>query len=298
MRKAAVLSLIFGIVLLIAWPMSIARAEEKVMVIGDSWPAGYADNLQTQFSTHGHSTWKVANWAVPGSTADAWASDVAGVLSNTILYLNLNPSINYVVVSLGGNDLHGGFPFDQIEEDLRTVVRRLSNETYWLLGIVLPGYDILDWDRSQDCLLLGAALFGSVLPGVINPLYLEVGARQQIVAGEFPKATYLNLWGTGQGTPGSPNIYAFSPTSYVGDDCIHLTETGYNKFTQEIYCQYFAPTAFGQTCSTGPVCSVVPGAVTGKVALDGSAVGNGIVFLFLAPIATAIFWKRRLRRKG
>jgi hypothetical protein len=305
MKKVAILSLILGIILLTAWAPSIARAEEKVMVIGDSWPAGYADNLDSQFQSHGHGTWDVANWAVPGSTADAWASDTAGVLTNTILYLNLKPSINYVVVSVGGNDLVTGYPaygdgvFDLIEEDLRTIVQRLSNETYWLLGIVLPGYDILKWDKSTFCLALAQSQFGSILPQVVNPLFLEVGARQQIVAGEFPKAEYLDLWGTGQGKPGDPNIYAWSPSTYVNsstEDCLHLSETGYTKFTTEIYCQYFAPTAFGQTCSTGPVCSVAPGAAAGRTVLDGSAMGNGIVFLFLAPMATAIFWKRRLRR--
>ncbi len=297
MRKAGTLSLILGIVLFIAYAPSAALAEEKVMVIGDSWPAGYADNLESQFNSHGHGDWDVANWAVPGATAESYADDVAGVLTNTILYLNLKPSINYVVLSIGGNDLHGGFPFNQIEEDIRTVVGRLSSEAFWLLGIVLPGYDILDWDQSQTCKDLATILFGSQLPQVINPLYMEVGARQQIVAGEFPKASYLSLWGTGQNNPGSPNINAFSLPGYVDSDCIHLTESGYNKFTKEIYCQYFAPTVFSQTCNTGPVCSVAPGAAAGGSVLNGSALGNGIVFLLMIPAATAVFWKRRLRRK-
>jgi len=273
-------------------------AEEKVLVIGDSWGAGYADNLQTRFAAHGHGDWLVRNEAIPGTTADLWANAGANYLTLVIATLNFNPNIGYVVVSLGGNDLHGGYPFDQIEADLRTIVGRLSNETYWLQGIILPGYDILEWDQEGGvCEALAKTLFGSALPEVVNPLYLEIGTRQQIVAGEFPKAAYLNLWGTGQGAPGSPNLYAFSPPGYVSDDCIHLLETGYNEFTEELYCQYFAP-RFGQTCNTGPVCSVAPGAASAGAGVDGSAVGNGIAFLLLVPAGTAVFWKRRLRHRG
>jgi len=287
----------FSLFVLASFAPSTALGEAKVMVIGDSWPAGYAGNLEAQFAAYGHGTWKVKNSAIPGSTARAWADDVGSVLSLVILDLNLNPSIQYVVVSLGGNDLHGGFPYNQIEQDLRTVVGRLSGETYWLQGILLPGYDILDWDQSNDCLLLAAALFGSVLPGVINPLYMEIGTRQGIVAAEFPKATYLNLWGTGQGNPGSPNIHAFSPAGYVAEDCVHLTGTGYSTFTREIYCRYFAPVAFGESCDTSPGWSAVPGATADSTLHGRSSRVNGIVFLVLIPLAATGVWKHRLKRR-
>ena len=297
MYRTRCVFLIFSLVVLATCAPSAALAEDRVMVIGDSWAADYADNLESQFAVYGHGTWNVRNRAVPASTARAWADDVGNVLSLIIAELNLTPSIQYVVVSLGGNDLHGGFPFSQIEQDLRTVVGRLSTETYWLQGIVLPGYDILDWDRSNECLLLAAALFGSVLPGVINPLYMEVGARQGIVAGEFSEATYLSLWGTGQGNPGSPNVNAFSPAGYVAEDCIHLTQGGYNQFTREIYCGYFAPNVFGESCDPAPGWGAATGSTADAGLHRGSSGVNGIVFLVLIPLAAAVLFRNRLKRR-
>lgn len=297
MRKTGCLAMILGMLFFVAFVPSAAMATNKVLVIGDSWGFGYADNLQTQFATHGHGDWEVVNAALLASTADAWADPA--VLSPIIDALNsIYPSINYVVVSLGGNDLHLGSPYEQIEADLRTIVQRLSNEANYVQGIVLPGYDILNYGQSTECQLLALAFFGVVFPWEVNPLYLELGNRQQIVANEFPEATYLNLWGTGQGNPGSPNISEWSSSGYVSSDCIHLNETGYNQFTEEIYCQYFAPTALGENCNPGPVYAATANAEAasyGSSSLMGSGTFNGLSLL-LFPTGVVLFM-RFFRRK-
>lgn len=246
-----------------------ALANNKVIMIGDSWGATLPSYLQTQFDQNGHPDYDVLNLAVYGATADAYASNAGGILDLVAATIANTPEVQYVTISLGGNDLVGGYPgqgngvFASIEEDLRTIVNRILGVKP-NLQIALLGYDLLKWDKSTACLVLAYNQFqGHVLPWEVNPLFIEIGNRMAAVSQSYPNVTYVNepfgLWGTGQGNPGSPNLLAWSPSAYVASDnldCLHLSNAGYTQFASQIYKKYFKPRVDGGCSPTGaPVTS-------------------------------------------
>ena len=283
-------------------PGQSAMAATKVLCIGDSWGYAIPDPLNTHFNTHGHADWDVLNLAVPGATADVYANDAAGVLTLTLNTLAATPSIEVVLISLGGNDLwpnylsQGWAIYAAIESDLRAIVEAILGVRPDV-DIVFTGYDILKFDKSNECLLFAYNFFGLVLPWEVSPLFIEIGNRQAAIDADYPEVTYLNLFGTGQGNPGSPNILEWSPSAYVADDnvdCIHLSTSGFSKFTLEMYCRYFAP-RFGQSC-TATTWAAASVAGSGEASQGLSATGNGLVFLLAAPLAALLVWKRRVRK--
>ncbi len=275
-----------------------ARANNKVILFGDSWGAYEGSSLASQFTANGHSDYAVLNLSIPGSTADQYATDFGGVMTATLAYIVATPEVQYVVISLGGNDLHALYATQGlnanviIEQDLRTIVDRI-NSTRPGLQILLLGYDILKWDKSPQCLLLATTVFpGLLLPQQINPIYLDYGNHLNAISQSYANVTYVNepygLWGTGQGSVGVPNIFAWSPSSYVADDpndCVHLSSGGYNQFTAQIYAKYFKARLGPGTCGT----IVARGSDTAKLASTALPVA--------APIFVAAFLRRRARKR-
>lgn len=278
---------------------SPALANNKVILFGDSWGALMGSPLATQFDVNGHSDYDVLNLSIPGSTADSYANNVAGVMDITLGYIIATPEVQYVVISLGGNDLHALYATQGlnanaiIEQSIRTIVDRI-NAARPGLQILLTGYDILKWDKSTECLLLAATVFqNQILAPQINPIYLDLGNHLNAVSASYSNVTYVNeplgLWGTGQGNPGIPNILAWSPSSYVASDnldCVHLSTSGYNQFTAQIYAKYFKPRLGG-----GTPCGAI-------VAPASSATRT---FALAAPIAipmVMVSWLRRRARRS
>jgi lysophospholipase L1-like esterase len=272
-----------------------AHAAGKVVMVGDSWGAALPPYLEAQFDAHDHRDWDVLNLAIPGATADAYASNVGGVLDIVVATVAATPEARYVTISLGGNDLVGGYAglgygvFPLIEEDLRTIVGRIL-AVRPDLQIVLLGYDVLKWDKSGACLLLAYNQFqGHVLPWEVNPLFYEIGNRLHAVSQSYANVTYVNepfgLWGTGQGSPGSPNLFAWSPSAYVASDdldCLHLSTAGYTQFATQIYAKYFQPRLDGGGC---------PPSTPGAPAIAGLAP-------ILPPLAGWRWWRARRRRRS
>ena len=136
--------------------------------------------------------------------------------------------------------------FAEIEADVRTIIDRIFSVKP-NLQIALIGYDILKWDKSTFCLLLSYQQFQAhILPWEVNPLFLEIGNRMNAISQSYANVTYVNepfgLWGTGQGSPGAPNVFAWSPSAYVASDdidCLHLSNAGYTQFASQIYNKYF-----------------------------------------------------------
>ncbi len=278
---------------------SPALANNKVILFGDSWGALMGSPLATQFDVNGHSDYDVLNLSIPGSTADAYANNVGGVMDLTLAYIVATPEVQYVVISLGGNDLHALYPSQGlnsnaiIEQDIRVIVDRI-NSTRPGLQILLTGYDILKWDKSTECLLLAATVFqNQILAPQINPIYLDLGSHLNAVSGSYANVTYVNeplgLWGTGQGSPGLPNILAWSPSSYVASenlDCVHLSSSGYNQFTAQIYAKYFKPRLGG-------------GTPCGAIVTEGSPAARSLTLAapIAIPMIVASWLRRRVRRR-
>ena len=278
---------------------SSVLASTKVMVIGDSWGDGLSDPLDKQFEDHGHGDWDVVNFAVSGSTADVYANNVGGVLDATLTALATTPSIEVVFISLGGNDLFGGYIsqgtgiFNLIEDDLRLIVSQIISVRPDV-DILFSGYDILKFDKSNFCLAFAFSQFGVIYPWEVMPLFIEIGQRQQNIADDFVEVTHLDLFGTGQGNPGAPNILEWSPSSYIAEsdeDCLHLSDSGHYEFTKAMYCRFFAP-RFSETC-TPLNCNIATGTI-GRVRADHSAIGT-LLFIILLPIGAVYFWKCRMK---
>lgn len=264
------------------------QAANRVVAIGDSWGALLPPAMDTQFDLHGHGDYDVLNIAIPGSTANSYATNMAGILDTTVATIAVLPEIQFVFISIGGNDLVGQYPslgsgvFAQVEADLRTVIDRIL-AVRPDVEILMAGYDVLKFDKSDFCLVLAYTQFGKVLPWEVTPLFLELGARQSAIDASYAKVTYVNLWGTGQGSPGSPNLLAWSPSSYVAtpdEDCVHLSDAGYTQFAAQIYNSYFAP-------RLAPKCG-------GVVTEEGVPAGPTALAPLLLPLAAAAFL--RLRR--
>jgi lysophospholipase L1-like esterase len=274
-----------------------AHANNKVILFGDSWGALMGSPLASQFDANGHSDYDVLNLSIPGSTADQYATNFGGVMDVTLAYIIATPEVQYVVISLGGNDLHALYASQGlnanaiIEQDLRVVIDRI-NAARPGLQILITGYDLLKWDKSPECLLLASTVFvGQLLPQQINPIYLDYASHLNAVSASYANVTYVNepfgLWGTGQGNPGAPNIFAWSPSSYVASDsadCVHLSTSGFNLFTAQIYAKYFKPRLGAGTCGA----IHTSGSEASKLASEALPI--------LAPIAVAATLRRRARR--
>lgn len=242
-----------------------AAGADKVIMLGDSWGAALPPFLEAQFDQNGHPDYDVLNLAIAGATADAYATNAGGVLDFVAATIAASADVRYVTISLGGNDLVGGYPglgsgvFQQIEDDLRVIVDRVLAAKP-SIQIALLGYDVLKWDKSPACLVVAYNQFqGHVLPWEVNPLFLELGNRMNAVSQSHPNVTYVNepfgLWGTGQGNPGQPNLFAWSPSAYVASDafdCLHLSSAGYTQFASQIYRKYFKPRLDGAGCAPAP----------------------------------------------
>jgi len=322
LRTAGILLTVFAMACFGA--ASASAAETKVLVMGDSWADAMHDNLDKQPASMLHGSWDVRDTfdvlgvpidlGIPGSTAEAFKEPA--VRDWVINVLNVYPDIRAVVISLGGNDLHARYGgggtadpvFDEIEADLRVIVQDIVDRALWNPKIVLAGYDILKFDMSAECAALACTLFGPIdcgpdplhpvvqNPEDVNLLYLEVGNRQQAVADDYAQVTYLSLWGTGQGSPGDPDPTKWATVLNYMNDCIHLSESGYDKFTKEMYCRYFAPDPefLGvKTCAASP-CGV---AVQAEAAPDSGSLPALLLWLacvLAPPVAAAACWRRRL----
>jgi len=276
-------------------------AVERVLAIGDSWGYALSDPLNNQLSGHGHGDYHVFNAALLGATADAYANNVGGALDITLGLLAVTPTIEVVFISLGGNDLWSMYPslgdevFGESEADLRYLVDRIL-QTRPDVQILFAGYDILKFDKSDFCLLFAYNCFGRIFPWEVSPLFIEIGNAQRRIADDYPSVTSLSLWGTGQGSPGSPDITKWSPSSYVAsgdEDCLHLSDSGYNQFALQIYCSYFAP-RFGESCQ-GSAWGAASVAGTGLNPWSaGSGRLNGVALVIIPLVALFVLrWSRK-----
>ncbi|MEW5989073.1 MAG: SGNH/GDSL hydrolase family protein [Chloroflexota bacterium] len=212
-------------------------------IMGDSWGTLLLDSIKDELAERGLAgRVLVLQTSIPGSTADFWANNEWGSLDlvKQIVALDPNP---IVYISLGGNDLVGQYAtlgdavFTEIEADLRFIVDELVT-TRPNVVIILAGYDVLNFDKSAFCLLFSDLVFGSTLPEVVNPLFLEIGDVQATLDADYSQVVYANAWGALQGTPGLPDTASWSPDRFFPDDdldCLHLNDQGYSVYTNAVF---------------------------------------------------------------
>ena len=215
------------------------------------------------------------NKGIYGTTADLWANPGSFLLADVVTYLNAHPEIDWIVISLGGNDmlaeyaLGGGYGmalFGMIEADLRSIVNTLLAARP-SLKIWVNGYDFLNFEQSPLCILLGQQIFGPSLTYNQNLVLAQLTVTALNVAGDYSQVYSANLLGSMQaagGVPGAPNFLLPSPAQYfVYDDCVHPSNGGYRVVMARIYDNFFGPlnpevTTTTTTTTTSTTTSTLP----------------------------------------
>ncbi|MCC6157128.1 MAG: SGNH/GDSL hydrolase family protein [Deltaproteobacteria bacterium] len=236
------------------WIMSFAgfRPTIHVLSMGDSWSNQWVGDMVAEIESRGD-TVVAHNKGIYGSTAHLWADAGSLLLADVVVYLNSHPEIEWIVISLGGNDmlaeynLGGGYGmalFGIIETDVRQIVNTLVVARP-SLKIWVNGYDFLNFEQSPLCILLGQEIFGPSLTYNQNLVVAQLTATAQSVAGDYAQVHAANLLGSMQaadGVPGAPNFLLPSPAHYfVYDDCVHPSVGGYRVLMSHIYDEFFGP---------------------------------------------------------
>lgn len=223
-----------------------AASADDVVVFGDSWAEGAADELEDVLSDHGHRDLTVDPNGVGGTTAEYWAS-LPDSLPDAV---SANPDARWVWLSIGGNDLFAHYYAGtgaQNAADYDTHLRAMLDALLAAhpdVKVVSFGYDFVNFEQSQECILTAWTYFGtSITTGLVNEYFLaDIGGTLEAVAADYPNFTYVeSVWGTLQeagGVAGAPNVLLPSPSEYMSD-CIHPTSEGYTLIHEALYDAYW-----------------------------------------------------------
>jgi lysophospholipase L1-like esterase len=222
------------------------KSEIHVLAIGDSWAYSWQSAMEDEVRSHDREI-VVYNMAIPGATAEWWATQSA--LGEVKQLLRDNRRIKWCVISLGANDLlqgyrlhgHGDEIFNRMDRDIRKVIDQLL-EVSPELKINIHGYDYLNFEQSPLCRQLGENVFGGSTR-FKNSLIERLTDNAFAIAKDYPQATATRLVGAMQEAAGiadAPNPDLPSPTSMMEDnDCIHPNFNGYRAMQRRIYASFF-----------------------------------------------------------
>ncbi len=238
------------------WIAPVMAAE--VIVFGDSWAEGAADELEGVLQSHGRSDLDVDPRGVGGTTAEYWATVDPAALPNAIL---ANPDAEWVWLSIGGNDTFGNYIAGEASTNAAQIeghVRSMLDGAFAAnpdIKIVNFGYDFVNFEQSNECILMAWTYFPvGTLTYQINTIFLtDIGLTMARIAEDYPNFSYVDsVWGTLQragGISDAPNILYPSPSAYMSD-CIHPNSTGYELIHQALWDAYWGQDA--------PVAAFVP----------------------------------------
>jgi len=235
------------VILLLILPANSCNEQIKVVTVGDSWAYNWGDALVDELLSHGIQV-DLYNKAVPGSTAQLWAQP--GALLDVEALLLGNPDIQFIVLSIGGNDLLDGYlvggygeeVFPLIEQYTRSVINELLSY-FPYLKISLNGYDFLNFEMTPECILMGETMLGGSTYDK-NILFTKLTGIAQKIAADYPQVIATNLLGAMQMATGmrAPNPFLPTPASMMGEgDCIHPNYQGYRALMRRIYAGFFEP---------------------------------------------------------
>lgn len=232
--------------LLLSLGVSSAGAAD-VVVFGDSWAEGSADELEEVLAGHGRRDLTVDPRGVGGTTAEYWAVSAPSELPAAV---SANTDARWVWLSIGGNDLFahhlaglGAQNAADFERNLRTMLDTLF-AAHPDVMVVSFGYDFVNFEQSQECILTAWTYFGtSITTGQVNQYFLDdIGGTLAAIEADYPNFTYVDsVWGTLQtagGVPGAPNVLLPSPAEYMSD-CIHPTREGYGLVHEALFAAYW-----------------------------------------------------------
>lgn len=278
-------------------PLLLAAAlAHDVVVFGDSWAEGSADELGKVLKAHGRADLTVDGRGVGGTTAFYWNDSDPDALSAAV---TANPDARWVWLSILGNDTFahhvaraGGQAATKNEAELREMLDRLF-AVHPDIQVLMFGYDYPNFEQSADCLAAAIVYFpalwdaGTLWTANVNDIFLrDIDAVQHKVAADYPNVEHVRVWGTLQldaGTQGAPTSALPSPASRMSD-CIHPTSAGYTALHErawELYWGLPAPTV--QVTADTRVCRTDRVRATGQASpatvrrwtVDGVDAGDG-----------------------
>ncbi len=219
---------------------------DDILVFGDSWADGSADELQAVLDWNGTGL-TVEGYGIGGTTADQYANQYPTAIPDVI---DTHPEARWVWLSMGGNDLFANYYAGlgaenaaRYDADFRTVLAQVY-DTRPDLRVVSFGYDFVNFEQSNECILTAWTYFGSdTSTALINGYFLaDIHETLLGIDPDHARYTYVDsVWGTLQqagGVPGAPNPDRPSPAEYLAD-CIHPTSQGYGLIHSALYEAYW-----------------------------------------------------------
>lgn len=252
-------------------------SEYKMLLLGDSWVQAMYQmkSFQQVFEQHGYPDFKIKGdkTAIGGTTAAFWAKpEKLDIISTE---LKDNPSIKYVQIFLGGNDILSGklrkgwhtklseqdavLLYDKIAANMAKIVNCCLNNRPDV-KVVISGYDYLNFEYANSidpngpsCLLWQN--LGCPHPAEINKVFYSLEQKIIALSEENPRLIYVSNFGLMQynfeginkdsndvySPPGDINLPC-PPTLLNGNgrDSIHLNPKGYLLVAENLFNKFYA----------------------------------------------------------
>ena len=276
-RKIAI-AILVPLLALLAIP---STAAPRVLVVGDSWAYDAFPRFDPLFASRGYPNEDAVSLAVPGLTAGAL--NEPAILDLVDQALAAMPSLDAVHISIGGNDILGGWTaglapaaqqalFASIGSNIAAAVDHILAQRPDV-QVVLTSYDypnLYDTVIADPFGLAGLMWLnlGQPSPGQFNRAFFGnrgcggpggtdgLADYQQAVADARPRVHWSNIEGRMQiAEYGFCNIDFPGPTSYLalgGADPIHLSGAGYDLYIGNAFDVAYAGLFAGPTFVTVP----------------------------------------------
>lgn len=211
-------SLLILAVGLFSYPLSAQNcpnpANPKILIVGDSWSYIMHKEkfISNQLNRLGYGDWKEKGdkTALAGSTAAMWTEPVFADLVRT--EIQSNPTIEVVVLVIGGNDILAGkirngwttsltsqeetALMDRIEGQIRSIITNMKNANSQI-KVLICGYDYINFVSSifnPETWLTWDNL-GQPTPRQINDAIIKLEQRKINIANGDPSVFYVHNLG-------------------------------------------------------------------------------------------------------
>ena len=193
-------------------------AQKRILIVGDSWaetiwrakafdqvlqeygyPVGMTEGGEGDASK-GNLT------AIGGSRADRWATNYHGWQTRIKHHIDQNPTITFVHIIIGGNDLLNIIAKENIsswseekrDEQWNVIRDNIKNLVSYCLGlredikVVISDYDYLNAANATKVYKYD---FGGMSQQQVNQYFVEVGLKKMALARDNDRVFYIQHWG-------------------------------------------------------------------------------------------------------
>jgi lysophospholipase L1-like esterase len=251
-----------------------ATGTYRILLVGDSWAevTFLHRSLERVFTEQGLPDIRVKGdrTAIGGSRADQWAKpDRLALVERE---LTENPTLDFVHVFLGGNDLNGAWNRALSQEEQQALFARIAKDLSILVErclsvredvqVVLCGYDYVNFEEPRwigDVPWCATEAIWSKLgrptPAEINQAFIDLEEHKKELAAGSKRVHHLDNFGLMQCRYGYPArglaAQAFSPggdenlpspPEALNDrkDCLHLSREGYDLLAENAFLKVYS----------------------------------------------------------